>query len=94
MVYAILILDLKLSDARSLKQKRSVIKPLLSRLHKEFNISAAEVEKNDLWDESVIACALISNDKNFASVQLNAVKIFLGHYSREVGIMDYSITFM
>ena len=94
MVYAVLILDLKLSGAHSLKQKRSVIKPLLSRMHKEFNISAAEVDKNDLWDESVIACGLISNEKNSASVQLNAIKEFLEHYSREISIMDYSITFM
>ncbi|MCI0495113.1 DUF503 domain-containing protein [candidate division KSB1 bacterium] len=87
-------MDLKLSGCCSLKQKRSAIKPLINRLHKEFNVSAAEVEKNDHWDESLIACALISNDKNSASVQLNAVKDFLEHYWRDVNIMDYSISFI
>lgn len=94
MVYAVLILDLKLSGSRSLKQKRSMIKPILSRLHKEFNISVAEIGKNDRWDESVIACGLISNKGNSASAQLNAVRDYFESYMREVSIVNYSITLM
>lgn len=94
MVYAVLILDLKLSGSRSLKQKRSMIKPILSQLHKKFNISVAEIEKNDCWDESVIACGLISNEGNSASAQLNAVRDYFESYLREVSIVNYSITLM
>lgn len=62
MSIAILTLHLLLPGCTSLKQKRSVIKPLLVHLHREFNLSAAEIERMDLWQEAVIGCAVVSND--------------------------------
>ena len=59
----ILSLHLQLPGCTTLKEKRSKIKPILSRLHREFNISASEMEHQDSWQEFVIACALISNDQ-------------------------------
>ena len=35
-----------------------------TRLHRDFNISAAETDLQDRWQESVIACAIISNDSS------------------------------
>jgi uncharacterized protein YlxP (DUF503 family) len=58
----ILTLHIRLPGCDSLKAKRGRIKPLLARLHKEFNISAAEVDQLDSWQEAVIACALVGND--------------------------------
>lgn len=94
MVFAVLVLEIKLSGCRSLKQKRGLIKPLVSRLHKEFNISSAEVDKNDLWDESIIACGLIANEKGVADAQLNTVVRFVEKYWRDIDIVNYSIMFM
>ena len=45
-----------------MKEKRSRLKPLLARLHREFNISVAEMDLQDVWQDTVIGCALISND--------------------------------
>jgi len=64
MPVGLLTLHLQIPGCRSLKEKRSRLKPLLARLHREFNISVAEVERNDHWDQAVIACALVSNDHN------------------------------
>lgn len=94
MVYSVLVLEIKLSGCHSLKQKRNLIKPLISRLHKEFNISVAEIDKNDIWDESVIACGLITNEKGIADVQLNSVLRFIEKYWRDIEIVNYSIMFM
>jgi len=58
----ILTLELQIPGCASLKEKRSRLKPLLSRLHREFNISAAEVDRQDAWQAAVIACAILSND--------------------------------
>ena len=46
----------------SLKEKRGRIKPLMARLHKEFNVSVAEMSLQDKWTEAVIACAMVSSD--------------------------------
>jgi len=94
MVYAILILDLKFSDCRSLKGKRSILKPLLHKLHGEFNISAAEVDKNVIWNESIIGCALISNEKRFAESCLTKIPDFITNNFSDIDILKYSIQFL
>ena len=62
MALGLLTLHLRLPGCSSLKEKRSRLKPLLARLHREFNISAAEVDFQDKWQETLIACAVVSND--------------------------------
>ena len=62
MSIGLLTLHLRLPACGSLKEKRSRLKPLLARLHREFNISAAEVDLQDKWQETLIACAVVSND--------------------------------
>ena len=58
----ILHINLSITGCRSLKEKRSRIQPILHRLHREFNLSVAEMELQDKWNTSAIACAVISND--------------------------------
>jgi uncharacterized protein YlxP (DUF503 family) len=58
----ILTIHLHLPLCTSLKEKRGRIKPLISRLHREFNVSVAEMNLQDKWTESVIACAMINSD--------------------------------
>lgn len=94
MVYAVLVLDLKLADCRSLKEKRSILKPLLYRLHKEYNVSAAEVDKNEIWNESILACALISNQKRAAESCLAKIPDFISKYFCVVDILSHSIEFI
>jgi uncharacterized protein YlxP (DUF503 family) len=59
---ATLTIHLHLPACASLKEKRGRIKPLISRLHREFNVSAAEMDLQDKWQEAVIACAMVGND--------------------------------
>jgi uncharacterized protein YlxP (DUF503 family) len=46
----------------SLKDKRSLVKGLLARLHSKFNISAAEVEEHDTHRTAVIALVCVGAD--------------------------------
>ena len=57
----------------SLKEKRGRLKPLLSRLHREFNISVAEMGKQDMWQEAVIACSIVNTDSTFIQRSLQCV---------------------
>jgi uncharacterized protein len=94
MIYAVLILNLKLGKCRSLKDKRSILKPLLHRLHREYNISAAEVGRNDIWNETILALGLISNNKNSAESYLAEIPVFLDKYFNEIEILSHSIQFL
>ena len=58
----LLTIHLHFPACSSLKEKRGRIKPLLSRLHREFNVSVAEMDLQDKWQEAVIACAMVNSD--------------------------------
>ncbi|MEJ5241038.1 MAG: DUF503 domain-containing protein [Anaerolineales bacterium] len=58
----VLTLHLLLPGCTSLKEKRHRLKPLLVRLQREFNLSVAEMDYQDRWQEALIACALVNND--------------------------------
>lgn len=70
---ATLTIHLHLPACASLKEKRGRIKPLISRLHREFNISVAEVDLNDKWQEAIIGCAMVGNDRGFLESALQKV---------------------
>ena len=70
---ATLTIHLHLPACASLKEKRGRIKPLISRLHREFNVSVAEMDLQDKWQEAVIGCAMIGNDHGFLQSALQEV---------------------
>lgn len=87
----LLTLEIHLPGCASLKGKRSRLKPLLARLHKEFNISAAEVGHQDVWQSAVIACSLVSNDSGRIQRQLQTVAEWVERYWPDVGVIDWEI---
>ena len=70
---ATLTIHLHLPTCASLKEKRGRIKPLISRLHREFNVSVAEMGLQDKWQEAVIVCAMVGNDHAFLQSALQTV---------------------
>lgn len=91
MSIGLLTLHLFLPGCTSLKEKRSLIKPILARLHREFNISVAEVERQDMWQEAVLACAMVSNDHDYTQRALQAVKDFLPGHWPDLEILEFHI---
>ncbi|MET8569159.1 DUF503 domain-containing protein [Streptomyces sp. NPDC004783] len=54
--------DLLLGDVRSLKEKRSVVRPIVAELQRKYSVSAAEVENMDLYRRAGIGLAAVSAD--------------------------------
>jgi uncharacterized protein YlxP (DUF503 family) len=73
-VIGILTVQLHLPACSSLKQKRSRIKSLMARLHREFNVSVAEVGMQDRWQEAVISCAMVANQGGYLQSALGTVR--------------------
>jgi uncharacterized protein len=88
MSIGVLTLHLQLPGCKSLKEKRSRLKPLLARLHREFNISVAELSRQDVWDEATIGCVLISNDHQFSESSLQSVIQWLEKNWPDVSLVD------
>lgn len=57
---AAMILDVHLPACRSLKEKRSVLRPVLERLQRRFGVSVAEVDHQDLWQRAGLGVAVVS----------------------------------
>ncbi len=91
MAIGILTLHLQLPGCTSLKEKRSRIKPVLARLHREFNVSAAEDGLNDRWQEARLVCALVSNDAGFSRQALQAVLSFTEEHFPDLYILEHRI---
>jgi len=88
MSIGVLTLQLQLPGCKSLKEKRGRLKPLISRLHREFNISVAELDRLDIWDEATIGCVLISNNHQFSESSLQTIIHWLGKNWPDVLVVD------
>ncbi|MFC9253243.1 DUF503 domain-containing protein [Amycolatopsis thailandensis] len=53
-------LDILLGDVHSLKQKRSVIKPVLAEVRRRFDVSVAEAGHQDLHRRALIGVAVVA----------------------------------
>jgi len=58
--------ELQLAGCQSLKDKRSIVKSLKDRLHRQFNVSAAEVDHQDAWQRAALACSVVATDRRHA----------------------------
>jgi uncharacterized protein len=81
-------LHLYLPGCTSLKEKRQRIKPLISRLHKEFNISVAELDLMDMWQESILGCAMICNDEKIIHQSFEQINHFTQVFFTEIELLD------
>lgn len=54
-------LDLLLGDVRSLKQKRSVVRPVVAELRRRLLVTAAEVDGMDLHRRVTIGVAVVAD---------------------------------
>ena len=73
MVVGILKITLIIPGNSSLKGKRKVVKGLLDKLRSRFNLAAAEVEDNDLWQRAGLGLALVGNDRRFINSSMDKV---------------------
>lgn len=57
-----LLVDLLLGDVHTLKEKRSVIRPLVADLRRQYQVSAAEVGDQEIYRRSQVAVAVVAGD--------------------------------
>lgn len=74
-------LDLKITHARSLKDKRSQIKSLKDRISSRFNASVAEIDALDNWQQAVIGVCMLSNDRSYLDKQYSLVETMVLEYT-------------
>ena len=70
----LLVIEIFIPYAESLKSKRSVIKGLQERLRARFNASVAEISYQDEWQRSAIGVSILSNDKQYLEKEISHIR--------------------
>lgn len=91
MSVGVLILELRIPGCSSLKEKRGRLKPLLARLHRNYNVSAAEVDMLDKWQAAVVAVAAVSNDSVHTRQLLQKIADWVDSEWRDLDLVDDQI---
>jgi uncharacterized protein len=73
MPVGLLTLELHLSEAHSLKDKRQVLRSLKERLRANFNVAVAELDFEDTWQRSVVGVVTLSNEDRHVEEMLQKV---------------------
>ncbi|MEE9555223.1 MAG: DUF503 domain-containing protein [candidate division Zixibacteria bacterium] len=78
MVVGVLEIVIAIPGARSLKEKRKVVKSLKDRLRNNFNISVAEIANQDIWQTATLGVAVVSGDMAYANGVLSRIQDMVG----------------
>ena len=90
MVVGVLRLDIRLPEAHSLKEKRWLLKSLVSRIQNRFNVSISEIENQDTWQLATLAVAHVGSDRTHTNRLLDQVLNFAERV-RQLEVIDSQI---
>lgn len=77
-VVGCLYLELFLSEAQSLKDRRRVIKSLKDRLHQKFPVATAEVGDTERWQRAELAVVSVANEQRHVDQVLSTLADWAG----------------
>jgi hypothetical protein len=90
MTIGVLQVELSVTDAMSLKDKRRVIKSIKDRIANAHNVSVAEVGALDEHRRCVLGVAMVGNEKRYVEGALSKLVDFVRAVP-QVSLMDYQI---
>jgi uncharacterized protein len=85
--------DLRIEHARSLKDKRQVVKGMLEGTRRRFGVSAAEVGGQDTWQRAVLGFAVVASSARQAEEVLDSVDAFVWSHP-EVEVLSTERTWL
>ena len=87
-------IKIHIPENHSLKEKRRIVKSLMSRLRNQYNISIAEVDDHDLWQMATLGISCISNSNNHVDQTINNIIKYIEQNYPELEIVNHEIEIM
>lgn len=94
MIIGVAKVELELTDIGSLKDKRSVVKPIVQKLMNKFSVHAAEVERQDEHDAATIGVVLCGNEQRHVNEVLSKAVDWLENHQFEAHVADVETEFI
>ncbi len=95
MVVGVIHFDILINGAFNLKEKRGHVKRLILKIRNKFNVSAAEVGYQDLWQRTKIGIAVVGPDTALVNSLIDRITDFVyanGDFEvidREIEVLRY-----
>lgn len=77
MVVGVLRIELYLSENRSLKGKRKVVRSMVDKVKSRFNVAISEIGSNDKWQKIELGISAVGNDRRHVDSSLSHILGFL-----------------
>lgn len=71
------IINLRLAQCNSLKEKRSILNKIIKRTQNEFNVSIAQIGKLDHHKYAEIGFACVGNDSSYINAKVDHLLGFI-----------------
>jgi len=91
MIIGSCIVELYLPSVSSLKEKRSIVKSLIARVQRQFNVAIAEVDAHETWQRAVLGIACVSTASDHAHRQLETVVRWIEEQRPDLPLVTYEI---
>jgi len=93
MYAAAMRLELRIRDAQSLKEKRHVVKAVVSQLSRTYGVAVSEVDYQNLWNRAALGVAAVAPQASQLNRILHAVERHMRE-SRDAELIGVSISHM
>lgn len=91
MTVGVLRVTLRLPENASLKGKRQVVKSVLERVRQRYNVSAAEIDDQEVWQLATLGFSCVSNDDAHARDILSGVLRYIEGSRLDAEVVDSAI---
>lgn len=88
------VITLQIPGSDSLKAKRRILKSILARLPRQFNVAVAEIDCQDTWQTAVISLVTVGNDQSYLHGMLEKAITWIEQNRPDAIIDQYSIEFL
>jgi uncharacterized protein len=85
--------DLHIGHAQSLKDKRGVIRPIVEGARRRYNVAAAEVGDQNLWQRAQLGFAAVSSSQHHTTEVIDEVSRFVWSFP-EISVLDEERTWL
>jgi uncharacterized protein YlxP (DUF503 family) len=84
-------IKLHIPGSQSLKDKRRIVKSIISKLRNQYNISIAEVDDQDLWQLTTLGISCVSNNGQHIDETITRIINFIGQNYPELEVVSQEI---
>ncbi|ACI18879.1 DUF503 domain-containing protein [Dictyoglomus thermophilum] len=81
---------ISIPESFSLKEKRKVKRSIVDKVRSKFNVSIAEVDSQEIWNELVLGISIVSTESKYIYEVMSEI-IKLIEEQKDTELIDYEI---